>query len=144
MLSLEQESSAIEALKAARICHGDTTEVEIAVGVMSSPEAKGDAHLAFCSAVVRAGRVLHRGSNLDHQVPISGDIVFHREGRLLRKLQGKTGIVYMRGTVITNGHIEFKIRPSSIRVSEVESEQVYDLRSSSGRRFALKALCQIS
>ena len=130
-LSYEQPTSAHRALRGARVRHGDTTEVEIVVGVI--PAASGP-HLAFCSAWAKAGRILRRGAWWERCQPIHGNVVFANADTIAEKIGKHRGMVYMKGKAVTNGHVEFRMDPESIRVFPVDNEGC--LRSIFGQSLA--------
>ncbi|TSC79630.1 MAG: hypothetical protein G01um101425_561 [Candidatus Peregrinibacteria bacterium Gr01-1014_25] len=140
-LTSEQPNSAHDALRDAEIRHGDTQEVKIAVGTMPSfGGAKSGSHVAFCSATIRAGKVLKRGSILNHLKRIGGDIVFTNADEVAQKLGGRNGVALMSGTVFTNGHVELTIDPESVRVVPVTQQEESHLRSSTGRGITRRIL----
>jgi hypothetical protein len=139
LISSEQVQSAHRALEWAGVRHGDETEVDIAVGLQETQERRP--HVAFCSSVMRAGKVLRQGDYEAHAQPISGEIVFDNAAEIASVLQGKTGIaVFRRAKVFTNGAVHIRVKPKDITVVPVSRDQYWDLNSSNGQCLAENAL----
>lgn len=128
LLSSEQLWSAYRALTGARIRRGDTTEIEIALGLIPSGNVESKANLAFCSAWIRRGNILQRGASCERSQAIEGDIVFRNPEEMIQQLKDKTGIAYLRGRVRISRRVEFMIDPSSIQVIPVCEQDVDQLR----------------
>lgn len=136
-LTYEQPTSAHRALRGARIRHGDTTKVKIAVGVVPS---ESGSHIAFCSAWVEAGKIVRRGRHWERRQSIRGEIVFANADEIAERIGGRRGIVCMQGTVTTNGHVEFRIDPDSVQVFPVDRQEECNLRSMFGQSLAREIL----
>lgn len=137
-LSHEQTDSAHFALMGADIRHGDTTEVEIAVG--ASPSVRDEVRFTFCSAKVRRKKVRRKGWWWDRRRPIQGDLHFSNGDEIARRIGRRCGMVFMRGTVTSNGHVEFDIDLDSIRVVPVLPREEHQLHCASGQEFAEEVL----
>ena len=139
ILTHEQPHSACLALRDAGLRHGDTQRVQIAVGTFPSP-LPHSSHLAFCSATMRKGARIQKGSWRTRHRRISGDIEFTNAGAVADRIAGRVG--FMEGIVHTNGHVTFTIETNSIRVVPVTPDQLCLLQSPCGRRLSRNVLAQ--
>jgi len=144
LLSHEQPISAHTALRRGGVRHGQSTPVVVAVGLL--PGDSGEPRLAFCSAVVKAGKVPRdqRAPWWTRCQPITGDIEVADADQLVGPLQGKTGIAVLHGTVFCNGHVRFQFDPAKTTVVPVDRHQASSLRHTSGQTLAKKALATVS
>lgn len=135
----EQPTSAHRALRGARVLHGDTTEVAMAVGSVGTGNP-GMTHFAFCPAWVKRGRVVQHASHAEHQQPIEGEVVFDNAEQIADVVQGREGIVVMKGLVHANGCVRFHIDPASIRVIPVGRHEACLLRCQDGQQLLKRTL----
>lgn len=138
-ITVEQETSAHEFLTAAGVQHGDTAEVDIAVGVISGKEDGVSPHVAFCSSWIERTSTIKRGGYFERRKPIVGEIEFVNAGEVHDRLKGKTGIAFMKAQVHSNGHVTLNVDPNSIDVRTVQTCELPSLNRRSmkpaARRF---------
>jgi hypothetical protein len=139
-ITSEQFDAAYRTLRGAHVVHGETAEVEMAIGARPNDSGHG-IHFMFCSAWTHKLRTVEPASILDAKKPIDGHVGFDHIQRLGRKLGiQRPSIVYARATVTTNGHVVYSLQPSTVQIVEVPREKRKSLVSWRGRSLARHAL----
>ena len=138
VITAEQFTSAHESLAAAGIKHGDTVEVDLAVGVMAGSEDGEHPHIAYCSMWTEKRKLIRRGGYFERKRPIVGDVEIMNVEEVHEMLAGKTGIAFMQGSVYSNGHVQMTIDPDSIDVRQVGQDEMGNLRHRSMKPASLR------